>query len=87
MPELPPPTPTELVALDRTVLANERTLLSYIRTGVMLTFGGVSFVELLPISPLHDVLRDDAMFACAIGSEHMAACSRSRTASHASSRT
>lgn len=36
------------LAKDRTVLANERTLLSYIRTGFGLAAGGVTLLKLFP---------------------------------------
>lgn len=33
------------LALDRTILANERTFLAYIRTAMTLLVGGVSFIS------------------------------------------
>ncbi|MBI4286567.1 MAG: DUF202 domain-containing protein [Chloroflexi bacterium] len=37
----------DYLAADRTALANERTLLSYIRTSVALAAGGVSLIHFL----------------------------------------
>lgn len=36
------------LARDRTVLANERTLLSYVRTGFGMLAGGVTLIKLFP---------------------------------------
>lgn len=38
------------LAIDRTVLANERTFLSYIRTSLTLFIGGISFIKFFDIS-------------------------------------
>jgi putative membrane protein len=40
----------DLLALDRTRLANERTFLAYVRTAIMLGVSGVSFIKLFPNS-------------------------------------
>lgn len=36
----------DFLALERTRLANERTLFSYIRTALYLTLGGIAFMEM-----------------------------------------
>ncbi|MDD4605618.1 MAG: DUF202 domain-containing protein, partial [Dysgonamonadaceae bacterium] len=36
----------DYLALERTRLANERTLFSYIRTALYLTLGGIAFMEM-----------------------------------------
>lgn len=46
MPDPPPLPLRDELALDRTVLANERTLLSYVRTALGLLGGGAAAVEL-----------------------------------------
>ncbi len=38
-------TPTDLLALDRTVLANERTLLAYLRTALALAVVGGTLIK------------------------------------------
>ena len=40
----------DLLALDRTRLANERTFLAYVRTSIMVGVSGVSFITLFPNS-------------------------------------
>lgn len=40
----------DLLALERTRLANERTFLAYVRTAIMLGVSGVSFIKLFPDS-------------------------------------
>lgn len=41
----------DYLALDRTRLANERTLLAYIRTALMLVVAGVTALKLLVVTP------------------------------------
>lgn len=38
----------DLLALDRTRLANERTFLAYLRTAIMVGVSGVTFIKLFP---------------------------------------
>lgn len=38
------------LAIDRTILANERTYLSYIRTALTLFIGGISFIKFFDIT-------------------------------------
>ena len=40
----------DLLALERTRLANERTFLAYVRTAIMVGVSGVSFIKLFPNS-------------------------------------
>ncbi len=40
----------DYLAIDRTKLANQRTLLSYIRTAIMLIASGVTMLKLIPQS-------------------------------------
>ena len=40
----------DLLALDRTRLANERTFLAYVRTSIMVGVSGVSLIKLFPDS-------------------------------------
>jgi putative membrane protein len=44
---MPQPPLTDLLAIDRTTLANERTLLAYTRTALGLLVLGVSFLQFL----------------------------------------
>lgn len=39
---------TDRLAIDRTSLANERTLLAYIRTAIMLAVSGITFIKFFP---------------------------------------
>lgn len=41
----------DLLALDRTHLANERTLLSYLRTGLMMLVTAATLLKLFPDNP------------------------------------
>ncbi len=36
----------DLLAIDRTTLANQRTLLAFIRTGLMVLVSGITFIKL-----------------------------------------
>ncbi|MCD0461773.1 DUF202 domain-containing protein [Roseiconus lacunae] len=47
--------PVPNLALIRTQLANERTILAYLRTAIMLAGTGVSLVKLLEVTP--DLIR------------------------------
>lgn len=47
-PEAKPLPLTDRLALDRTLLANERTLLAYIRTAIMLGVSGFTLIKLFP---------------------------------------
>ncbi len=42
---------SDVLALDRTRLANERTFLAYLRAAIMLGVSAVSILKLLPDSP------------------------------------
>ena len=44
------------LALDRTKLANERTLLAYMRTAIMLFVSGVTFIKIFIGEPIEVVL-------------------------------
>lgn len=44
---------SDLLALDRTVLANERTFLAYIRTFASLMGGGVGLVKIFEVPYIH----------------------------------
>lgn len=46
---------SEQLALDRTILANERTFLSYMRTSLTIFVVGISFIELLD-SPIIEII-------------------------------
>lgn len=41
---------SDMLAVDRTALANERTLLAYLRTAIMLGVSSVSLIKLFPDS-------------------------------------
>ena len=43
----------DYLALERTKLANERTLLSYIRGSIYLVLGGIAFLQLKEFDGLH----------------------------------
>lgn len=43
----------DFLALERTTLANERTLFSYIRTSLYLTLGGIAILKLKNFEPLN----------------------------------
>jgi putative membrane protein len=45
----------DYMAIERTVMANERTFLSYIRAALGLFFGGVSFMEFFDNVVIHMV--------------------------------
>lgn len=46
---------SEQLALDRTILANERTFLSYMRTSLTIFVVGITFIELLD-SPIIEII-------------------------------
>lgn len=43
----------DFLALERTTLANERTLFSYIRTSLYLILGGIALIQLEEVKQLH----------------------------------
>ena len=43
----------EILALERTKLANERTLLSYIRSSLYLLLGGIALLQIKDFSNIH----------------------------------
>ena len=43
---------TDSPARLRTILANERTLLAYVRTSIMLAFSGITALKLFPADPV-----------------------------------
>ena len=45
----------DILAADRTSLANERTFLAYIRTALTLVIGGISFLQFFPQGIVHVV--------------------------------
>ncbi|WP_283643221.1 DUF202 domain-containing protein [Croceibacter atlanticus] len=45
----------EILALERTRLANERTLMAYIRSSLYLLIGGIAVLQLKDYSTLHSV--------------------------------
>ncbi|MGD8587651.1 MAG: DUF202 domain-containing protein [Chromatiales bacterium] len=61
----------DVLAIDRTRLANERTLLSWVRTAVMLLVSGVTLLKLFagiwPLELLGALLIPVALVAVAIG--------------------
>ena len=61
----------DVLAIDRTRLANERTLLAWVRTAVMLLVSGMTLLKLfegvLPLEVLGMVLIPVALVAAAIG--------------------
>ncbi len=48
-----PANTNEILALERTKLANERTLLSYIRSSLYLLLGGIALLQLEGFSRIH----------------------------------
>ncbi len=48
-----PANTNEILALERTKLANERTLLSYIRSSLYLLLGGIAILQLKDFSNIH----------------------------------
>ena len=48
-----PANTNEILALERTKLANERTLLSYIRSSLYLLLGGIGLLQLEGLSRIH----------------------------------
>ena len=48
-----PANTNEILALERTKLANERTLLSYIRSSLYLLLGGIAILQLKDFSDIH----------------------------------
>jgi putative membrane protein len=60
----------DYLALDRTVLANERTLFSYIRLSLGIAAAGVGMIELLDVKPAvvsGCILVAISPFVCVIG--------------------
>jgi putative membrane protein len=61
----------DVLAIDRTRLANERTLLAWVRTAVMLLVSGITLLKLFegiwPLEALGVVLIPVALIAVAIG--------------------
>ncbi len=55
----------EILALERTKLANERTLLSYIRSSLYLLLGGLALLQLEDLSRIH-WLGYVALFVCIV---------------------
>lgn len=55
----------EILALERTKLANERTLLSYIRSSLYLLLGGIALLQLEGLSAIH-WLGYVALFVCVV---------------------
>lgn len=60
-----PANTNEILALERTKLANERTLLSYIRSSLYLLLGGLALLQLENLSRIH-WLGYIALFVCVI---------------------
>lgn len=48
-----PANTNEILALERTKLANERTLLSYIRSSLYLLLGGIGLLQLEELGKIH----------------------------------
>ena len=61
----------DVLAIDRTRLANERTLLAWVRTAVMLLVSGMTLLKLFegiwPLETLGAILIPVALFAAAVG--------------------
>lgn len=55
----------EILALERTKLANERTLLSYIRSSLYLLLGGLALLQLEDLNRIH-WLGYGALFICVV---------------------
>lgn len=55
----------EILALERTKLANERTLLSYIRSSMYLLIGGIGILQLDDFATIH-WLGYLALFVCVV---------------------
>ena len=55
----------EILALERTKLANERTLLSYIRSSLYLLLGGLALLQLEDLNRIH-WLGYIALFVCVV---------------------
>lgn len=55
----------EILALERTKLANERTLLSYIRSSLYLLLGGLALLQLQDLNRIH-WLGYIALFVCVV---------------------
>ena len=60
-----PANTNEILALERTKLANERTLLSYIRSSLYLLLGGLALLQLQDLSRIH-WLGYVALFVCVV---------------------
>jgi|SRR5690554_3976837 len=60
-----PANTNEILALERTKLANERTLLSYIRSSLYLLIGGLALLQLEDLNRIH-WLGYAALFICIV---------------------
>ena len=60
-----PANTNEILALERTKLANERTLLSYIRSSLYLLLGGLALLQLEDLNRIH-WLGYAALFVCIV---------------------
>lgn len=60
-----PANTNEILALERTKLANERTLLSYIRSSLYLLLGGLALLQLEDLNRIH-WLGYIALFVCIV---------------------
>lgn len=60
-----PANTNEILALERTKLANERTLLSYIRSSMYLLIGGIGLLQLDDFAQIH-WLGYVALFVCVL---------------------
>lgn len=60
-----PANTNEILALERTKLANERTLLSYIRSSLYLLIGGIGILQLDDFATIH-WLGYLALFVCVL---------------------
>lgn len=60
-----PANTNEILALERTKLANERTLLSYIRSSLYLLLGGLALLQLENLNRIH-WLGYAALFICVV---------------------
>lgn len=60
-----PANTNEILALERTKLANERTLLSYIRSSLYLLLGGLALLQLEDLNRIH-WLGYVALFVCIV---------------------
>lgn len=60
-----PANTNEILALERTKLANERTLLSYVRSSLYLLIGGLALLQLEDLNRIH-WLGYAALFICIV---------------------